>query len=166
MLQNASYKSNWGRPQVSRLVQSLQSPAFSRSLARSWGTCVLRSTRSKVRPAFVSLPFGTCLSNAVSVAEWPQDACSDWPSGCPHLLFKTDIAMDRVVLSALECYWEEESAHFLMLRRHHVGRYGYYATGPFASLELARCVKHQTHARHAYCRGFESRLELFFLFLL
>ena len=32
---------------------------------------------------------------------------------------------------------------------------------PFASLELARCVKHQTHARHAYCRGFESRLELF-----
>ena len=32
---------------------------------------------------------------------------------------------------------------------------------PFASIELARCVKHQTHARHAYCRGFESRLELF-----
>ena len=33
---------------------------------------------------------------------------------------------------------------------------------PFASLELARCVKHQTHhVRHAYCRGFESRLELF-----
>ena len=32
---------------------------------------------------------------------------------------------------------------------------------PFASLELARCVKHQTHPRHAYCRGFESRLELF-----
>ena len=32
---------------------------------------------------------------------------------------------------------------------------------PFASFELARCVKHQTHARHAYCRGFESRLELF-----
>ena len=29
---------------------------------------------------------------------------------------------------------------------------------PFASLELARCVKHQTRARQAYCRGFESRL--------
>ena len=32
---------------------------------------------------------------------------------------------------------------------------------PFASLELARCVKHQTHARHAYCRGFESRRAIF-----
>ena len=32
---------------------------------------------------------------------------------------------------------------------------------PFASLEFARCVKHQTHASHASCRGFESRLELF-----
>ena len=31
----------------------------------------------------------------------------------------------------------------------------------FASLELARCVKHQTHARHAYCRGFESRRAIF-----
>ena len=74
-----------------------------------------------------------------------------------NLLFPNSFAMARVL-----SLWRSIEKKSLNLRLE--GRWVGINTKiyrPFASLELARCVKHQTHARHAYCRGFESRLELF-----
>ena len=75
-----------------------------------------------------------------------------------NLLFPNSFAMARAL-----SLWRSIEKKSLNLRLE--GRWVGINTKihrPFASLELARCVKHQTHARHAaYCRGFESRLELF-----
>ena len=67
-----------------------------------------------------------------------------------NLLFPNSFAMARVL-----SLWRSIEQNSLNLRLE--GRWVGINTKihrPFASLELARCVKHQTHARHAYCRGF------------
>ena len=81
----------------------------------------------------------------------------EWAIPVAKLLFPNSFAMARVL-----SLWRSIEKRSLNLRLQ--GRWvGINAKihRPFASLELARCVKHQTHARHAYCRRFESRLEPF-----
>ena len=74
-----------------------------------------------------------------------------------NLLFPNSFAMARVL-----SLWRsiEKKSLNLRLESRWVG-INTKIHRPCASLELARCVKHQTHASHAYCRGFASRLELF-----